>query len=121
MTLPSRTPSATTTRPSCSTNCWPRVSAQVKVESEDPRSLVARRRSRSPDADLHRVAFHAVQMREPERLEVPLVRRQRHPRLLAVDLSFEAFLSDMGEKPRGDGVRLERVFKDGDFEPDNCE
>jgi hypothetical protein len=60
-------------------------------------------------------------MREPERLEVPLVRRQRHPRLLAVDLSFEAFLSDMGEKPRGDGVRLERVFKDGDFEPDNCE
>ena len=33
--------------------------------------------------------------------------------------SFETFLSDMGEKPAG--YRMNRIDKEGDFEPDNCE
>jgi hypothetical protein len=33
--------------------------------------------------------------------------------------SFENFLNDMGEKPLD--YRLNRLDKDGDFEPDNCE
>ena len=34
-------------------------------------------------------------------------------------LTFEGFLKDMGVKPPGH--RLNRIDKDGDFEPDNCE
>jgi hypothetical protein len=34
-------------------------------------------------------------------------------------LSFEQFLLDMGEKPPGDRVRLERIDKDGPFSPAN--